>query len=125
MKAGTFTLSAPRRRNQVVILCTINLGAQSSTPVTAQLSRALSKALEWAKCTCTPVHIVRAVFSAQASMAVAVIVAAAMYWHLLTVPGAVEAQRAAAIDCLFGLPWGIAWAIRATRMPAPEKGGVL
>lgn len=97
----------------------------STTPVSVRLSRALSKAWKWTRCNCTPVRIFRATFSAKVSTVVAVIVIAAMYWHNLTIDNTIEAQEAVGYDCLLGMPWGIVWAIRATRMPAPEKGGVL
>lgn len=86
------------------------------------LSRALSKAWKWTRCNCTPVHIIRATFSAKVSTVVAVIVIAAMYWHNLTIDNTIEAQEAVGYDCLLGMPWGIVWAIRATRMPMPEEG---
>ncbi len=79
------------------------------------LSRALSKAWQWTRCNCTPVRIIRAIFSAKVSTVVAIVVVAAMYWHNLSIDNV--------IDCLLGMPWGIVWAVRFTRMPMPEEGG--
>lgn len=95
----------------------------SSISIRSRLSRALSKAWQWTRCNCTPVRIIRATFSAKVSTVVAVIVIAAMYWHNLTIDNTIEAQEAVGYDCLLGMPWGIVWAIRATRMPMPEEGG--
>lgn len=90
---------------------------------TKMLSRALSKAWNWTRCNCTPVRIIRAIFSEKVSTVVAVLVLAAMYWHILSIDNTIESQEAVAFDCLLGMPWGIVWAIRATRMPMPEEGG--
>lgn len=87
------------------------------------LSRALSKAWNWTRCNCTPVRVIRATFSEKVSIVVAVLVLAAMYWHILSIDNTIESQEAVAFDCLLGMPWGIVWAIRATRMPMPEEGG--
>lgn len=87
------------------------------------LSRALSKAWNWTRCNCTPVRVIRATFSEKVSTVVAIVVVAAMYWHNLSIDNVIEAQRAVGFDCLLGMPWGIVWAIRATRMPMPEEGG--
>lgn len=107
----------------LVILTGPAIGAQSSTPVSVRLSRTLSKAWKWTRCNCTPRRIVSALFSAKVSTAVAIVVVAAMYWHNLTIDNTIEAQEAVAFDCLLGMPWGLVWAIRATRMPMPEEGG--
>ena len=95
----------------------------STTPVSVRLSRALSKAWNWTRCNCTPVRIVSALFSAQVSTVVAILVVAAMYWHNLTIDNTIEAQEAVGYDCLFIMPWAIVWTIRLTRMPMPEEGG--
>lgn len=111
----------------VVILSALDLAGKSKTNhfrvATKMLSRALSKAWTWTRCNCTPVRIIRAIFSAKVSTVVAFIVVAAMYWHNLSIDNVIEAQRAVGYDCLLGMPWGIVWAIRATRMPMPEEGG--
>lgn len=107
----------------IVILTGPAIEAQSSTHISLRLSRALSSAWKWTRCNCTPVRIFRATFSAKVSTVVAVIVIAAMYWHNLTIDNTIEAQEAVGFDCLLGMPWGIVWAIRATRMPMPEEGG--
>lgn len=119
----TISLSATRRRKPLVILTGPVLAAKFSTPITVRLSRALSAAWKWALCNCSPRRIVSAVFSANVSAAVAVIVVAAMYWHNLSIDNVIEAQRAVGYDCLLGMPWGIVWAIRFSRMPMPEEGG--
>ncbi len=116
---------APGRSSNrpLVILTGPAIEDQSSTPLSVRLSRALSKAWEWTRCNCTPVRIVRALFSAKVSTAVAIIVVAAMWWHNLIISNTIEAQEAVGFDCLLGMPWGLVWAIRATRMPMPEEGG--
>ena len=120
---NALTLSATRRRKPIVILTGPSLEAQYSTPIRARLSRALSMAWRWTRCVCTPRRIVSALFSAKVSTAVAIVVVAAMYWHNLTIDNTIEAQEAVGFDCLLGMPWGLVWAIRATRMPMPEEGG--
>lgn len=107
----------------IVILTGPAIEAQSSTHISLRLSRALSSAWNWTRCNCTPRRIVSALFSARVSTAVAIVVVAAMYWHNLTIDNTIEAQRAVGFDGLLGMPWGIVWAIRATRMPMPEEGG--
>lgn len=57
------------------------------------------------------------------STAVAVIVTAAMFWHVITITDTIEAQEAVGFDCLLGMPWAVVWAIRFTFMPMPEEGG--
>ena len=61
---------------------------------------------------------ISAAFSPNASLIAACAVAALMYFHFMTIADAIEAQRAVAIDCLYGLPWGIAFLIRSIK-----KGG--
>ena len=127
---------APGRSSNrpIVILTGPAIGAEYSTPLSVRLSRALSSAWSsslttlrsaknWTRCNCTPRRIVRALFSARVSTAVAFVVLAAMWWHNIAIDNTLEAQRAVAIDCLCGMPWGIVWAIRASRMPMPEEGG--
>lgn len=63
-------------------------------------------------------RIVRFLFSPKASLIAACIVAALMYFHFMTIADTPAAQRAIAIDCLLGTPWGIAYLIRSIR-----KGG--
>lgn len=106
----------------IVILTGPAIEAKFSTPITVRLSRALSSAWNWTRCNCTPVRIIRAIFSAKVSTVVAIVVVAAMYWHNLSIDNVIEAQRAVGFDCLLGMPWGIVWAIRFTRMPMPEEG---
>lgn len=109
----------------IVILSGLAIEAQYSTSISACLSRALSTAWQWMRCNCTPRRIVSTLFSPRVSTAVAVLVMAAIYWHNLTIDNTIEAQRAVGFDCLLGMPWGIVWAIRATRNPMPEEGGEL
>ena len=103
----------------LVILTGLDFEAKSTTPVSVPLS----SAWKWTRCNCTPRRIVRALFSARVSTAVAFVVLAAMWWHNIVIDNTLEAQRAVAIDCLCGMPWGIVWAFRASRMPMPEEGG--
>lgn len=122
-----FKVPGKPSKSPVVILSALDLAGKSKTNhsrvATKMLSRALSKAWKWTRCNCTPVRIIRAIFSAKVSTVVAVIVIVAMYWHNISIDNVIEAQRAVAFDCLLGMPWGIVWAIRATRMPMPEEGG--
>lgn len=132
----TVLFKAPGRSSNrpIVILTGPAIEAKFSTPITVRLSRALSSAWssslatlrsakKWTRCNCTPVRIVRAMFSPMVSTAVAVIVIAAMWWHNITIANTIEAQEAVGFDCLLGMPWGIVWAIRFSRMPMPEEGG--
>lgn len=125
----TILFKAPGKPNNkpVVILSGLAYGRKCSTNhfpgAGKMLSRTLSSAWKWTRCNCTPVRIIRAIFSAKVSTVVAVIVIVAMYWHNISIDNVIEAQRAVAFDCLLGMPWGIVWAIRATRMPMPEEGG--
>lgn len=107
----------------LVILTGLNIEAQFSTPITVRLSRALSAAWRWTRSNCTSRRIVRAVFSAKVSAAVAIIACAAIWWHNITIANTIEAQRAVAFDCLLAMPWAFVWAFRASRMPMPEEGG--
>lgn len=61
---NALTLSAPRRRKPIVILNGLTLEAQCSTPISVRLSRALSSAIEKAKCNCTRERINVAVAAA-------------------------------------------------------------
>lgn len=119
----TISLSATRRRKPLVILTGPALAAKFSTPITVRLSRALSAAWRWTRSNCTPRRIVRTVFSAKFSAAVAIIACAAIWWHNISIANTIEAQRAVTFDCLLAMPWAIVWAFRASRMPMPEEGG--
>ena len=109
----------------LVILTGPALGAKYSTPASVRLSRALSVACKWLRCNCTPRNIFRALFCEKVSMAVAIVVIAAMWWHNISIDNVIEAQEAVGLDCLLGMPWGIVWAVRATFLPLPEdeEGG--
>lgn len=120
-----FKVSGKPSTSPLVILTGPALGAQCSTPVSVRLSRALSSAWQWTRCICAPRRIARAVFSARVSAIVAAVTIAAMWWHNITIADTIEAQEAVGLDCLIGMPWGLVWAIRATRMPMPEEGGEL
>ena len=116
---------APGRSSNrpIVILTGLDIEAKSITPVSVRISRALSSAWQWTRCNCMPRRIVRALFGAKVSTVVAAIVVTAMWWHNITIADTIEAQEAVGYDCLCAMPWGIVWAIRATRMPMPEEGG--
>lgn len=120
-----FKVSGKPSTRPLVILTgpSLETQAQYSTPVSVRLSRALSRAWQWTRCNCAPRRIGRALFGAKVSTVVAAIVVTAMWWHNITIADTIEAQEAVAFDCLLGMPWGIVWAIRATRMPMPEEGG--
>lgn len=131
---NALTLSATRRRKPIVILNALAIerlstkslrsAKNSSTTIRVRLARALSAAWRWTRSNCTPRRIFSAVFSAKLSTVVAVIIIAAMWWHNITISNTIEAQEAVGFDCLLGMPWGIVWAIRFSRMPMPEEGGV-
>lgn len=120
---NALTLSATRRRKPLVILTGPAIEAKFSTPITVRLSRAFSAAWKWTRCNCTPVRIIRAIFSEKVSTAVAVIVIAAMYWHHITIGNTIDVQRVVGYDALIAMPWITVWAYRASRMTMPEKGG--
>lgn len=109
----------------LVILTGPAIGAQYSIPVRVRLSRALSMAWRWTRCNCTPRRIVNTLFSLKVSTVVAIICLCVMWWHSITITNTLAAQEAVALDCLYAMPWALVWAIRATRMPMPEKGGEL
>ncbi len=119
----TISLKAPGRRSNrpLVILTGPMLSAECSTPASVRLSRALSSAWQWAKCNCTPMGILRAIFCARVSMAVGALVVAAIWWHIITIPDTIQAQEAVGFDGMLGMSWGIVWAYRASRMPMPEE----
>jgi len=120
---------APGKPNNkpVVILSGLAYGRKCSTNhfpgAGKMLSRTLSSAWNWTRCNCTPRNIFRVLFCEKVSMAVGAVVVAAMWWHNISIDNVIDAQEAVAFDCLLGMPWGIVWAIRATRMPMPEEGG--
>ena len=120
-----FKVSGKPSTRPLVILTgpSLETQAQYSTPVSLRLSRALSRAWQWTRCNCAPRRIGRALFGAKVSTVVAAIVVTAMWWHNITIADTIEAQEAVAFDCLLCMPWGIVWAIRATRMPMTEEGG--
>lgn len=118
-----FKVSGKPSTRPLVILTGPSFETQYSTPVSVRLSRALSRAWRWTRCNCTPVRIVRALFSSKVSTAVAIIAGAAMWWHDITIVDTIEAQRAVGLDGLLAMPWAIVWAYRASRMPLPEEGG--
>lgn len=123
MKA--FTLLATRRRKPLVILTGLNIEAKYSTSISDRLTSALTNAGAWLKCNCTPRRIVRALFSAKVSTAVACVCVAAMWWHNISIDNTIAAQEAVGFDCLLAMPWAIVWAVRATRMSLQQKGGEL
>ncbi len=118
-----FKVSGKPSTSPLVILTGPAIRAQYSTPASVRLSRALSVACKWLRCNCTPRNIARALFSTNVSAVVAVICLCAMWWHNISIPDTIEAQKAVGLDCLYAMPWGIVWAFRAARMPMPEEGG--
>lgn len=118
---------APGRRSNrpIVILTGPMFPGEYSTPVRQRLSRALSSAWQWTRCNCTPLRIVRVLFSAKVSLAVAIVATAAMWWFNITVDNTLEAQSRVGYAALCVMPWAIVWAFRASRMPMPEdeEGG--
>jgi len=46
-----------------------------------------------------------------------------MWWHNIAIDDVIAAQEAVATDCLYMMPWGIVWAVRATFMSMPKEGG--
>lgn len=122
-----FKVSGKPNNKPVVILSALDLAGKSKTNhfpgAGKMLSRTLSSAWNWTRCNCTPRNIFRVLFCEKVSMAVGAVVVAAMWWHNISIDNVIDAQEAVAFDCLLGMPWGIVWAIRATRMPMPEEGG--
>ena len=123
----TVLFKAPGRRSNspVVILQSVNL-ADESIILGTRLSRVLSAACQWVQCNCTPRNIFRALFCEKASMAVAVALVCAMWWRFVSIADTVAAGEQVATDCLFAMPWGIVWVIRATKDAIKmEKEGLL
>lgn len=118
-----FKASGRRTNRPLVILTGPMFPGEYSIPVRQRLSRALSSAWRWTRCNCTPLNILRALFCAKVSMAVATVVVSAMWWHNITIADTLAAQKAVGIDGLLGMPWAVVWAFRASRMPMPEEGG--
>ena len=71
--------------------------------------------------------IIRILFSTKVSMALAAVTVCAMWFHAATIADPVSAGAAMATDCLWLLPWGIVWAIRASvsGFTLMKKGGEL
>lgn len=69
----------------------------------------------------------RIVFGEKVSMALAAVTVCAMWFHAATIADPVSAGEAMATDCLWLLPWGIVWAIRASvsGFTLMKKGGEL
>lgn len=119
----TILFKAPGRRSNSPVVILNALSLRKSLTLGRRLSHALSMAWSRAKCICTPRNILRALFCEKAAMAVAAFVICAVWWHNLTITDSTAAGKAVATDCLWALPWGIVWAIRATLMPMPKEGG--
>lgn len=110
------SLSATRRRDKVVILTGPSPGLRYSTPsLLSTLPAALRRSLSLR-------GTLRAIFSTRACVAAAVIVGLLMLWDAVTIDGSLRAQRAAALDLLLFVPWGIASALRAWLI-LEKKGG--
>lgn len=122
----TVLFKAPGRRSNspIVILTGPAIGAKYSTPIGVRISRALSAACNWVRCSCTPRNILRALFCEKVSMAVAAVLIIVMWWHNISIDDNIAAGKQVATDCLYAMPWGIVWAIRATINDfKAEKGG--
>lgn len=125
----TFLFKVPGRPSTrpLVILSGIAIERRTSSnhfrELTQMLSRALSRAYARAKCSCPPVRIARALFSAKATAAVSVLALAAMWWHNVTVSDVMASQQAVALDAALAFPWLLTAAIRAGRKSSTRKGG--
>lgn len=118
-----FKAAGRSSKSPVVILTGPSISAEFSTPLAVRLSLALSMAWQWTRCRCTPGNIFRVLFGTAISTVVAVVVISAMWWHNITIEDTITAQEAVGFDALCGMPWGIVWAFRASRMTLPEEGG--
>lgn len=67
--------------------------------------------------------ILRVGFGTKISAVAVAMGLSAMWWHNITIADTIAAQSAVANDCLYMLPWGIAWAIRSSRTSMPKEGG--
>ena len=69
--------------------------------------------------------VLSVIFSLKATLAVVFAVMAAATFHIATVHGTIEAQRAVGTDILALIPWLVFWAIRTTRilMHEIQEGG--
>ena len=121
----TILFKAPGRRSNSPVVILNALSLRQSLTLGPRLSRALSSAWNWVKCNCTPRNIVRVAFGEKVSMAVGAIVVCAMWWHIISIDDTIAGGEAVATDCLYAMPWGIVWAIRATLMTLPKEGGEL
>lgn len=120
----TILFKVPGRRSNSPVVILNALSLRQSITLGTRLSRALLMAWSWVKCNCTPRNIFRAIFCEKVSMAVAFVVVAAMWWHNISIDDNIAAGEAVATDCLYAMPWGIVWAIRATINDfKAEKGG--
>lgn len=110
----TISLSASRRRDKVVILSSLAIEAKSQT-------FSLRSAANWANRTG------RALFSAKASLAAAIIGTGAMLWLAATAQNAADAQDGIGTVGLCLMPWIAAWACRAyiAESRKAKKGGAL
>ena len=90
---------ATRRRKPIVILSGLAIEAKSAT-LPGRLSRALSQGWQSAKCNCTPLGILRALFSDRVALPVACLGGAAALFFAVA-----EMQQPCAVSAAAALPW--------------------
>lgn len=119
---NALTLPASRRRDKVVILRSLNLGARVSNPLTDAISRALPDRRQ-ARRLC--LRAFRRLFSARACAVAGALCLGLMAIHTLAATEALEAQRTMATDVLLCSPWLFFGLLHATLAPAhaSKKGG--
>lgn len=111
---NALTLSASRRRNQVVILTGVSPTAKSSTSLYVGFSRTLSRAWLWAKAMCTPTRLI--------TMACVICALTAFFAGLsTTVSHSSTSRLLLAASSIIGLPLAITGAFLTANT---KKGGM-
>ena len=115
---GCTTRPARRRRNQVVILRSLDLTPRYSPFARrsrVDVRRRVASVLR---------RVLRATFSDVAALVVTITVLAVAAYHSIVITDAVEAQATVGLDVLTLTPWAIVAAVRHTSdRPADEEGG--
>lgn len=99
---SALSLTASRRRDQVVILNAIRYDSQCAPRFNIRMAdvlRLCGRVISWP-------------FTANGTLAAIYAVCMMMWWHNLSIDGTLDAQRAVAIDALCLTPWAVAWTIR-------------
>lgn len=104
---------APRRRKSLVILKSLYICDESVNRTSLAMGDVLRQIRKG----------ITAIFSRKASLAVMGALAIVMWWHLISIDNTIAAGEQVAADCLYAMPWALAWAYRTAGMPENKKGG--